>query len=217
MRPDPADGHGEEVTLEHVSTVMHRIRSLEASFRPAAAGNFRAHLSAHAAEPVPVGDPAPSIRALRAGAPAAAAAPARPPTADSTTTGARLMWPVRASLTSDFGPRLHPIHREWRNHAGIDLGAAAGTPVQAAAEGVVSFAGWRGGYGNVVIIDHADGLQTFYAHQQDLDVSAGDHVAAGTVLGRVGSTGNSTGPHLHFEVRRDGESVDPVPYLEGSP
>ena len=102
--------------------------------------------------------------------------------------------------------------RWGRLHAGIDIGVATGTPIRAAAAGVVVFAGWAGGYGNLVVVDHGGGIATAYAHQQRIYVTGGP-VSQGQVLGEVGSTGNSTGPHLHFEVRVGGNPVDPLAYL----
>lgn len=116
-------------------------------------------------------------------------------------------------IVSDYGERLHPIHGDVRMHHGVDLDADSGTPIAAISDGIVAFAGERGGYGNLVIIDHGGGYETRYAHQEHLTVTAGDLVNAGDLIGSVGSTGNSTGPHLHFEVRRDGVSVDPEPWL----
>jgi murein DD-endopeptidase MepM/ murein hydrolase activator NlpD len=118
--------------------------------------------------------------------------------------GAGFVWPVSAPITSPFGWR-------WgRMHEGIDLGAAYGTPIAAAAAGVVIYAGWEGGYGNLVVIDHGGGLATAYGHQSRIAVAAGQSVSQGEIIGYVGSTGHSTGPHLHFEVRVDGEAVDPL-------
>jgi murein DD-endopeptidase MepM/ murein hydrolase activator NlpD len=118
-----------------------------------------------------------------------------------------LVWPVDGPLTSGFGPR-------WgRMHEGIDIGVGFGTPIGAAYAGTVVYAGWLGGYGNLVVVDHGNGLSTAYGHQQRIHVSVGDAVAQGDVLGEVGSTGNSTGPHLHFEVRVNGAAVDPLGYL----
>jgi murein DD-endopeptidase MepM/ murein hydrolase activator NlpD len=98
-------------------------------------------------------------------------------------------------------------------HEGIDLGAAYGTPIAAAAAGTVIYAGWLGGYGNLTVIDHGGGLATAYGHQSSIAVSVGEQVAQGQTIGYVGSTGHSTGPHLHFEVRVDGQAVDPLGYL----
>jgi len=118
-----------------------------------------------------------------------------------------LIWPVNAPITSSFGWR-------WgRMHEGIDLGAAYGSPIAAAAAGTVIYAGWLGGYGNLTVIDHGGGLSTAYGHQSSIGVSVGQHVEQGEIIGNVGSTGHSTGPHLHFEVRVNGQAVDPLGYL----
>lgn len=114
---------------------------------------------------------------------------------------------VRAS--SGFGMRLHPILHIERLHAGIDLSAGSGRPIRAAGDGEVVVAGSRGGYGNTVVIDHGNSLGTLYAHQSSVAVRDGQRVKAGDVIGRVGSTGLSTGPHLHFETRIRGVPVDP--------
>jgi murein DD-endopeptidase MepM/ murein hydrolase activator NlpD len=120
--------------------------------------------------------------------------------------------PARGPLTSGFGYRTHPITGVRRLHAGVDIGAPTGTPIVAAADGRVTFAGWRGGYGKTVLIDHGN-LVTLYAHQSAVGVRAGQTVRRGETIGRVGSTGQSTGPHLHFEVRVNGRPRDPLPYL----
>jgi murein DD-endopeptidase MepM/ murein hydrolase activator NlpD len=118
-----------------------------------------------------------------------------------------LAWPVNAPITSSFGWR-------WgRMHEGIDLGAAYGSPIAAAGAGTVIYAGWLGGYGNLTVIDHGGGLSTAYGHQSQIGVSVGQHVEQGQIIGNVGSTGHSTGPHLHFEVRVNGQAVDPLGYL----
>ncbi|MDQ3147282.1 MAG: M23 family metallopeptidase, partial [Actinomycetota bacterium] len=118
-----------------------------------------------------------------------------------------------AVLTSPFGNRTHPIYGDVRLHAGMDFGAPSGTVIFAAGDGVVVAAGRRGGYGNAVIIDHGNGLATLYGHQRLFIVKEGQRVRKGDAIGEVGSTGNSTGPHLHFEVRRLGAPVDPLAYL----
>lgn len=118
-----------------------------------------------------------------------------------------------APVTSLFGPRVHPIYGTTRMHTGIDLGAPSGTPIRAADDGFVVAAGWRGGYGLATIIDHGGSLATLYAHQSRLGVFPGQRVRRGEVIGYVGSTGYSTGPHLHFEVRVAGNPVDPLQYL----
>jgi septal ring factor EnvC (AmiA/AmiB activator) len=119
-------------------------------------------------------------------------------------------WPMCAPVTSEYGPR-------WgRMHQGIDQGASTGTPIGASKAGTVIFAGWQGGYGNLVLIDHG-GVVTAYAHQSSMSVSSGQSVSQGQTIGYVGSTGNSTGPHLHFETRVNGSAVNPRQYLSGSP
>jgi murein DD-endopeptidase MepM/ murein hydrolase activator NlpD len=125
----------------------------------------------------------------------------RPPSAHG------FIWPVRGNLSSPYGWR-------WgRMHQGIDLATRTGTPIAAAAAGTVTVAGWRGAYGQMVVIDHGDGVSTAYAHQSAIGVTVGQAVQQGTIIGAVGSTGRSTGPHLHFEVRINGSATDPLPYL----
>ncbi len=124
-----------------------------------------------------------------------------------------LARPVPGALTSAFGPRPHPIFGTVRNHTGIDLAAGQGTPVKAADGGTVVVAGTRGGYGTTVIIDHGNSLATLSAHLSGASVSEGATVVRGQVIGAAGSTGYSTGPHLHFEVRVNGNPVDPLRYL----
>jgi murein DD-endopeptidase MepM/ murein hydrolase activator NlpD len=125
----------------------------------------------------------------------------------------QLSIPCDAPLTSGFGPRVHPILGYSRFHSGIDFGADYGTPIRAAEAGVVIFAGWYGGYGQTVIIDHGNAMSTLYAHSSELYVTEGEPVQRDQVIAAVGSTGLSTGPHLHFEVRFSGEPVDPMEYL----
>jgi murein DD-endopeptidase MepM/ murein hydrolase activator NlpD len=117
------------------------------------------------------------------------------------------------ALSSRYGWRIHPIHGDARMHRGIDIPGGAGSPVFATAEGTVTLADWSGGYGLLVEIDHGAGLDTRYAHLSSLAVTEGQRVRKGHVLGFVGSTGNSTGPHLHYEVRMAGEAVDPLAFL----
>lgn len=129
------------------------------------------------------------------------------PGPDGRVSGAGLSWPIRGSITSGFGSR-------WgRLHAGIDVGAGTGTPIRAAKGGEVIFAGSMSGYGNCVIIDHGGGLSTLYAHQSRLGTNDGASVEQGQVIGYVGSTGHSTGPHLHFETRVGGSPQNPMRYL----
>lgn len=125
----------------------------------------------------------------------------------------RLLRPHDGPRTSSYGWRTHPIYGERRFHSGIDYAGPTGDDFWAAGDGVVVSAGWRGGYGNAVVIDHGGGLATLYAHASALVVRSGQRVTRGQVIGRVGSTGYSTGPHLHFEVREDGEPKNPDNYL----
>ena len=125
----------------------------------------------------------------------------------------RLRVPTPGPITSGFGPRVHPVTGDHRLHAGIDIGATAGRPIRAAGAGTVSFAGVLSGYGNTVVVDHGGGVTTLYAHQSTVATNAGKPVAAGELLGRVGSSGLSTGPHLHFEVRVDGAPQNPMDWL----
>ena len=124
-----------------------------------------------------------------------------------------LSWPVPGAVTSPFGMRMHPIFHVMKMHTGVDLHAGMGTPIHAAAAGTVVYADWRGGYGKCVIIDHGGGLATLYGHQSEILVNVGQKVKRGEVIGKVGSTGYSTGPHLHFEVRVNGTPVNPLGYL----
>ena len=126
---------------------------------------------------------------------------------------AQLHWPAPGSITSGFGWREHPIFGERRFHAGVDINAGCGAPISSGESGQVLSAGWSGGYGLTVVVDHGDGLSTLYAHQSEISVSAGQQVSRAELIGSVGTTGWSTGCHLHFEVRVNGEPVDPVPYL----
>jgi murein DD-endopeptidase MepM/ murein hydrolase activator NlpD len=122
------------------------------------------------------------------------------PTAD-------MQWPVSGVLTSKFGFR-------WgRMHEGIDLAVPVGTPVRVAADGVVIFAGWSNGYGYLVKVDHGQGWESWYAHNSELRVAVGDRALKGDVIARSGNTGNTTGPHLHFEIRKNGKAMDPLRYL----
>jgi murein DD-endopeptidase MepM/ murein hydrolase activator NlpD len=126
----------------------------------------------------------------------------------------KLTLPIRnAPVVSSFGPRVHPVFGDVRMHEGIDFAAVAGTPIAAAADGVVVSAGALGGYGNATLIDHGAALATLYAHQSVVLVKAGDPVTQGQLIGAVGCTGLCTGAHLHFEVRVSGTPVDPVAWL----
>lgn len=122
-------------------------------------------------------------------------------------------WPCSGPITSPFGYRTHPIFGTTIFHAGIDIGVDYGTPIHAADSGVVVYSGWISGYGNAVIIDHGGGISTLYGHNQSLAVSEGQSVSKGAVIAYAGSTGNSTGPHCHFEVDVNGSPVNPMGYL----
>lgn len=124
--------------------------------------------------------------------------------------GRTLLWPVAGRISSGFGSRTHPISGVRRLHAGVDVAAPTGTPVVAAAAGTVTWAGPRGGYGLLVVIDHGGGLETRYAHASALEVQPGAHVERGQLVARVGATGTATGPHLHYEVRVGGVARDPL-------
>jgi murein DD-endopeptidase MepM/ murein hydrolase activator NlpD len=129
-----------------------------------------------------------------------------------------LSMPVTGWKSSDFGMRYDPYYKVWQLHAGTDFAAPTGAPIWAAADGVVVRAGWNGGYGNYTCIYHyvlpsGRSLSTCYAHQSRIGVSVGEHVKRGELIGRVGTTGASTGSHLHFEVRLDGEPVNALPWL----
>ena len=146
-------------------------------------------------------------RARAAAAPRAGTALDRLPTGGSGVSPSGFIWPVRGVLTSGYGPR-------WgRMHTGIDIAARSGTPIVAVKAGEVIYAGWLGGYGNTVLLDHGDGVATLYAHQSRIAVIEGQPLNQGEVVGFVGTTGHSTGNHLHFEVRVDTKPRNPRPYL----
>ena len=124
-----------------------------------------------------------------------------------------MIWPVKGVITSPFGYRIHPIYGRQILHSGMDIGVDYGTPVKAAMGGVVVEADWISGYGNAVVIDHGNGMTTLYGHNERLNVVTGQTVKQGDIIAYAGSTGNSTGPHVHFEIRVNGEAVDPALYL----
>ncbi len=129
--------------------------------------------------------------------------------------GGKFIWPAPASryITSYFGWRIHPVYNTYKYHSGIDIGAGSGTNVLAAASGRVIMSQTYGGYGNCIMIDHGGGIVTLYGHMSQRLVSTGQTVVAGSVIAKVGNTGVSTGPHLHFEVRENGTLVDPLGYV----
>ena len=129
--------------------------------------------------------------------------------------GTMFDWPVRGQVTSKFGNRVHPMFKTKSQHSGIDIAAPSGTPVKAAASGEVLYVGWMRGYGQVIILDHGRNITTVYAHLSATQVSEGQVIRAGNVIGRVGKTGNATGFHLHFEVRVNGKIQNPLNYLKG--
>jgi len=137
----------------------------------------------------------------------------RPSTTFRVRSNGRMTWPAAGRVTSPFGYRVHPIFGTVKMHNGIDIGAPSGTPIQAANDGVVIYSGWMRGYGQVVVIDHGEGVSTLYAHCSVLLVGEGAAVGRDQTIARVGSTGFSTGPHLHFEVRVNGSPVNPLGWL----
>lgn len=122
---------------------------------------------------------------------------------------------VHPKLTSSFGSRVHPIKRVRRNHSGVDLAAPIGAPVRAISAGVIIFADPWGGYGNFIVIKHQSEITSHYGHLDLMRVQPGEKVAAGQIIGTVGSTGESTGPHLHLELRQSGQPLDPLRYIPG--
>jgi murein DD-endopeptidase MepM/ murein hydrolase activator NlpD len=127
--------------------------------------------------------------------------------------GGKLAWPHRGKITSPYGTRIHPVFKTKATHTGIDIDGSRGDPVRAAADGEVLYTGWLRGYGQVVIIDHGGDLTTVYAHLSGIETNENSKVKTGDRVGRVGSTGVATGDHLHFEVRVNGNTVDPRKYL----
>jgi murein DD-endopeptidase MepM/ murein hydrolase activator NlpD len=129
--------------------------------------------------------------------------------------GGKVAWPVPSStrITSPYGYRIHPILKTKKLHTGIDIGASSGSAVVAFNSGTVLFSGYNGGYGYTVIVDHGGQISTLYAHNSKLLVKVGDKVEKGQTISKVGSTGLSTGPHLHFEVRLNGKHTNPMPYF----
>lgn len=124
-------------------------------------------------------------------------------------------WPVEGRISSPYGYREHPNTGMRELHSGMDIASEPGTPVKATADGIVSFAGWSGGSGNLVALEHGLGFSTYYAHNRLIVVKVGQRVKRGDILSYVGSTGNSTGPHLHYEVWKEGRSLNPLTFIEG--
>lgn len=124
-------------------------------------------------------------------------------------------WPVEGKVTSWYGKRENPVHGGDDFHSGVDIGVEPGTPIKATADGVVSFSGWESGSGNLVVIEHGFGFSTFYAHNKSNAVKVGQRVKRGGIIAYSGSTGNTTGPHSHYEIWKDGRHVNPRPFIEG--
>ena len=204
-RKEEFESHLEGLEAESAS-IAETLRRRQAEAAAAAA----AAAAARATTTTAVAGAAPSSggSATTAPAPAAAAAPA-PAKAPG-----RLLTPVPgAPVTSPFGYRIHPIYGTSRLHTGIDYGANEGVAIRASADGVVVSASWYGGYGNATIIDHGGGIATLVGHQSAMSVSSGQKVTQGQTIGRVGCTGDCTGPHVHFEVRVNGDPVNPANYF----
>jgi murein DD-endopeptidase MepM/ murein hydrolase activator NlpD len=123
-------------------------------------------------------------------------------------------WPVNGNVTSPFGQREAPLGGGVQFHTGMDISVPTGTPVRATADGVVSFSGWNAGSGNLVVLEHGFGYSTFFAHARSTNVQVGQRVKRGDVIAYSGSTGNSTGPHLHYEVWKNGKAINPKGFLE---
>jgi murein DD-endopeptidase MepM/ murein hydrolase activator NlpD len=124
-------------------------------------------------------------------------------------------WPVEGRITSSYGNRENPLHGGHDFHSGVDISIGSGSPVRATADGVVSFSGWSGGSGNLVVLEHGFGYSTCYAHNGRNAVKAGQYVKRGDVIAHSGSTGSTTGPHSHYEIWKDGKHINPMPFLEG--
>jgi len=124
-------------------------------------------------------------------------------------------WPVEGHITSSYGHREHPKSGNDNFHSGVDIATAPGLPVKATADGIVSFSGWSGGNGNLVVIEHGFRFSTFYAHNKTVMVKVGQKVKRGDIVSYTGSTGNSTGPHLHYEIWHEGRPINPTSYIEG--
>lgn len=211
---DLADVQGVAAQADRASPVDEASRGLdlvarqEAQGQPAAAPPVRITIGAYHQ----AGEPAYPVRDLASGGALIVSFSSTPPR--QTVAGAAMLpsrLPLSAArLTSRFGSRTHPIDGVSRRHVGIDLAATWGSPLQATQDGVVTGAGWNGGYGLLVTIAHQGGVETRYAHLSGLNVAVGQQVSAGDIVGHLGSTGDSTGPHVHYEVRVNGVAVDPL-------
>jgi murein DD-endopeptidase MepM/ murein hydrolase activator NlpD len=199
-----------EQAAARVAELVALRKSALASAQAARADDLREYQAAQAASKA-------LAERLRKLARARALAAARNHRSIARTSTARFLWPTDGHFTSSFGWRTHPIFGDRRFHAGIDIGAPYGTSVWSADEGTVVYAGYASGYGTLVLISHGTvggrDVTTGYAHMSALLVGVGQHVSRGEQVGRVGNEGNSTGPHLHFEVRLDGDPVDPLNWV----
>lgn len=161
------------------------------------------------------GEPRYAVRSETDGGTATVLFSAVRPRSDGSTVDIPDRLPVSgARLTSRHGYRVHPVTGRGSRHAGVDLAVAIGTPVVATADGEVTLAGWAGNYGILIVVQHEDAMQTRYGHLSALHVRSGERVTRGQVIGRSGATGRTTGPHVHYEVRIDGVSVNPMPVSE---
>lgn len=125
-------------------------------------------------------------------------------------------WPTEGRITSGFGMRMHPIKGEEEFHSGLDISTAKGSNTLATADGIVSFSGWSNGNGNLVVVEHGFGYSTFYAHNSVNIVKVGQKIKRGDIVAQVGTTGSSTGPHLHYEIWKDGRPVNPGTFISGN-
>lgn len=193
-----AELQGDLEILREQSTTQLRLKA-EAESR---INKWEAELTAYAAEDEGIK----KLIADTAASPVTAALPAEPSLLG-------YQWPLSGRVTSGYGYRIHPVYGTRKLHSGIDISAPRGTPIATTSGGVVISSGWRGGYGNAVIVDHGGGFTSLYAHLSALHVSVGQSLERGDVVGLVGATGTATGNHLHFEIRVNGTATDPVPYL----
>jgi len=211
---------------DHLAAVLRARAAVQAAARAAAARAAASAAAARAAAAHAAAQAAARGQAARSSPSPAPPVPPVPPVPSAQQPDAQALpapgsapgiggfvMPVQGSFSSGFGPRVDPLTGVQGFHPGQDIAAPTGTPIVAATSGEVAYAGWEQGYGNFTCIDRGDGLATCYGHQSAILVSVGQSVQAGQLIGRVGTTGWSTGPHLHFEVRLDGTPVDPVPYL----
>ena len=179
---------------------------------------YDAIMAAEDAANATIGKLVAELEAQRAAEAAAAAAAAGGSSGGgSANASGSFLWPVASYVyvSSRFGLRVHPITGKTKSHTGIDIASNQGTAVYASDGGSVTLAGWNGGYGNCIMIDHGNGYVTLYGHLSSISVSVGQTVSQGATIGAVGSTGNSTGPHLHFEVLKNGTRIDPEQFFSG--